>query len=233
MIQNRERFLNQLAEKLNRERKSSGVKKPEWNKQPQWDVLGTLTQEELIDVLKEQCKVIQTTFKRVTAKELPDTLQQTIYKNGKGPIITTVDERNNMYGLMDVYEKLRSENVEVHLWNEHLETENISIAERANIGITFSDITLAESGTVTLLNNKYNSRSISLLPKIYIAIIPKDTIVPRLSQATQKLHKQHQQGQHVPSCVSFITGPSNSADIESNLVVGVHGPVKAIYIVVD
>lgn len=97
----------------------------------------------------------------------------------------------------------------------------------------FSDVTLAESGTVTLFHNKDHGRSISLLPKTFVAIIPKSTLVPRMTQAATLIHKMQTQGEDVPSYVSFITGPSNSADIEMNLIVGVHGPVKATYIVVD
>lgn len=232
MIQNKESFLNHIADRLNRPRKKT-VTKPEWTKQPQWDVFHDLTQDELIDVLEEQCKLIHTTFKRTTKQNLPEILHEMIIEYGGGPIITAKDERNWEYRLSSFFDKLVSDHIDVREWDEKYGDENVHFAEKANIGITFSDITLAESGTVTLLNDKNNSRTISLLPSHYIAIIPKETIVPRMSHATRIIHERNKSGEIIPSCVSFITGPSNSADIELNLVVGVHGPVKATYIVIE
>lgn len=232
-IQHRESFLNNVAAKLNRPRKKSAVTKPIWRKQPQWDVLKGCTQEQLIQVLEKQCKVIHTSFKRTNKNTLANVLYETILEYGGKSIITAEDERNNLYGLPTFFDCLGEEKIDIHVWNSDKGEENVIFAEQANIGITFSDMTLAESGTVTLFNDKNNSRSISLLPKHYIAIIPKETIVPRMSQATKTIHDLHEAGHKIASSISFITGPSNSADIELNLVVGVHGPIKATYIVVE
>lgn len=232
-IQNRELFLDQLAKNLGRPRRTEGVKKPSWSVQPQWDVFKDCSQDDLVDILEKQCNVIHTDFKRTDAAHLTTVLKETIdHYDGKS-IVVANDERNEEYELRKFYSGLATEGVEVHIWNSELGKENQIIAERADVGITFSDMTLAESGTVSLFNNKGHGRTISLLPKTYIAIIPKSSLVARLSQATRYIHEVNEKGQPVASCISFVTGPSNSADIEMNLIVGVHGPIKATYIVVD
>lgn len=232
MSENREAFLNRIADSLHRPRKKDVIK-PDWTIQPQWDILHDYSLDELVKVLEVQCNFIHTAFKYVPIDELIAALRETIFAYGADSVLVAEDERNDLYSLRSFYEALKTEKLDVRYWNKEASEDNIHFAERANIGITFSDITLAESGTVTLLNDNHNGRSISLLPKHYIAIIPKSTMVPRLTQATTHIHQMQANGDTVPSCISFITGPSNSADIELNLVVGVHGPVKATYIVVD
>ncbi|WLR54528.1 lactate utilization protein C [Mesobacillus subterraneus] len=231
-IQNREAFLDKLASRLGRERRTAGVERPQWSVTPQDEVFHGMSQDELVDVLEKHCKVIHTTFKRTDRDGLTKVLNETLEDYEGKLIITSKDPRYQEYGVTEFFEE-QKEQLDVHVWDSAQGKKNQQIAERADVGIVFSDITLAESGTVTSFNTKDNGRSISLLPRTFIAIIPKSTLVPRMTQAARHIHQAQANGEDVPSYVSFITGPSNSADIEMNLIVGVHGPVKATYIVVD
>ncbi|GAA0604695.1 lactate utilization protein LutC [Virgibacillus siamensis] len=232
-IQNRESFLDNLATKMGRPRRREGVERPNWSVRPQDEVLAGATKDELVDVLQEHCSVIHTNFKRTDREGLLTVLRETIDEFDGKKIVASNDSRNKTFGLDELYSILGAEGNDVHHWDETKGEKNMRVAEQADVGISFSDITLAESGTVTLFNNKHNGRSISLMPRAYIAIIPKSTIVPRMTQATQQIDAENAKGNDVSSCVSFVTGPSNSADIEMNLIVGVHGPVEVTYIVVD
>lgn len=232
-IHNRDSFLDKVANRLGRSRRTDGVERPQWPVQPQDDVFAGKSQEELIDVLKKQCEAIHTTFKHCNLEQLQDVLGETVdsYKGKK--IIASNDSRNTAFGLDRFYEAFNYDDHQVHLWSPEAGNENVRFAEQADVGISFSDITLAESGTVTLFSSSKHGRAISLMPRTYVAIIPKSTLVPRMTQAVRKIHADHNAGQDVASCVSFVTGPSNSADIEMKLIVGVHGPVEVTYIVID
>ncbi|WP_285857770.1 LutC/YkgG family protein [Neobacillus cucumis] len=233
-IQNREAFLNQIATRLGRPRISTPVERPSWNFRPQDEVLKDASQDELVEVLKEHCKKIHTTIYTIDRNELSSTLNEVVTNFGGGPVVTWKDERFSQWGLDSLMkQEWPNQNIDVHEWDHTKGEENIAKAEQANVGITISEITLAESGTVVLFSDENKGRTVSFLPATYIALIPKSSIVPRMTQAAQKMREIHQKTGHVASCINFITGPSNSADIELNLVVGVHGPVKATYIVIN
>lgn len=227
-IHNRETFLDNIAKSLNRERQTEKVNRPAKRYQPQLRVFESLSEDELLEEMKAACTKIHTDVLETDTASLPEVLEKQISIHDDGSIVVPGDSRFQDYGLGNFLERN-----DVHTWDPSRGKENIKIAEKANVGVMFSDVTLAESATVVIFNDKEKARTISLLPTTYIAIIPKSTIVPRITQAVQKIEKRIDAGETISSCVNFISGPSNSADIEYNLVVGVHGPVKASYIVVN
>ncbi|HWP41667.1 MAG TPA: lactate utilization protein [Blastocatellia bacterium] len=92
-------------------------------------------------------------------------------------------------------------------------------AAQADIGITSVDYALADTATLVLISGEGRARSVSLLPPVHVAILDTEKILPGLDELFGLL------GGHPPgSAVTFITGPSRTADIELTLVVGVHGP---------
>jgi L-lactate dehydrogenase complex protein LldG len=233
-IQNRDEFLNQIASQFGRPRVSGTIERPKWKFQPQYEVLKNANQDELVEVLKQQCDKIHTKLFETNKQGLKATINEIVTNYGGGPIVTWKDERFSQWGLDSLFKKdWPEQNMDVYEWDYSKGEENIHKAEQANVGITISEITLAESGTVVLFSDENKGRTVSFLPATYIALIPKSSIVPRMTQAAKKMQEIHQKGGKIPSCINFISGPSNSADIELNLVVGVHGPVKASYIIID
>ncbi|WP_010531309.1 LutC/YkgG family protein [Lentibacillus jeotgali] len=225
-IHNRDKFLSHIADRLGRERKVD-VSRPDWEHQPQWAVYQEKTSDELCALFNENSEEKGTHVVETTMDQLSETVEYVMKTYDGAPMIATNDGRFAEFGLSDVFDKN-----DVHLWAAESGERNIERARQANIGFLFSDVSLAESGTITQFNDRNIARSVSLLPTTYAAIVPKSSIVPRMTQATERVHNQVKDGQTISPYINFITGPSNSADIEMNMVVGVHGPVKAVHIVV-
>ncbi|MFP3359835.1 lactate utilization protein C, partial [Planococcus sp. SIMBA_143] len=76
-IHNRERFLNNLAEQLGRTRRTE-VESPVYSVHPQERVFQGATQDELVEKLEEQCKIIHTSFMRTDLESLGDTLRSVL-----------------------------------------------------------------------------------------------------------------------------------------------------------
>jgi L-lactate dehydrogenase complex protein LldF len=105
----------------------------------------------------------------------------------------------------------------------------------AQMGITGANLGIAETGTLVILTNEGNDRLVATLPPIHVAIVGIDKLVRSLDDATAvlKLLAPSATGQKASTYVSFITGPSRSADIELSLTIGVHGPKELHVVLVD
>ncbi|WP_353855642.1 lactate utilization protein C [Bacillus sp. Bos-x628] len=233
IISRRDSFLAHIQHQLGRYQ-SEALERPKWKHQINWYTNQHASKEEMVDQLKAQCKHIHTRVIDTTVEKAPYVLLSIMEEYGKGAVITSKDRRFDQYGLTSVFKGLKEEGIEVSRWGADLSrNENIAHAEKARYGVVFSDYTLAESGTVVLQSHEGQGRALHFLPLIYIVCIEKSTIVPRMIQAVSAFHHSVEKGEKTKGAIHFISGPSNSADIEMNLVVGVHGPVRAIYLLID
>jgi len=85
-----------------------------------------------------------------------------------------------------------------------------------DLGITEADYLLPETGTIVLHSSAEMPRTVSLLPRIHLAIVHPQMLRP-------DMHQVFAEGKDNNYLV-FITGPSRTADIELTTTLGVHGP---------
>jgi L-lactate dehydrogenase complex protein LldG len=93
---------------------------------------------------------------------------------------------------------------------------------------------LAETGTLALSTLPGQMRSVSLLPPVHVAVARAEHIVPTMADYLLLLRAAAPDWQQrLTSCISFITGPSRTGDIELKLTVGVHGPGEVYLVLID
>ena len=105
-------------------------------------------------------------------------------------------------------------------------------AEGAFIGVTAADYCIAETATLTMKARPGQPRSVSLLPSIHIAVIRLEQILSNLNELYTLLKwNPTERAEGITRCMTLITGPSKTADIEATLVHGAHGPRELAIVV--
>ncbi len=100
------------------------------------------------------------------------------------------------------------------------------------IGITSADYCIATTATLTMKTRVGHPRCVSLLPSIHIAVIKLEQILSDLKELYTLLKwDPDEQAEGLTDCMTFISGPSKTADIEATLVHGAHGP-RELYLFV-
>jgi L-lactate utilization protein LutC len=106
----------------------------------------------------------------------------------------------------------------------HSEENLRRFAANADIGLSFADAALAETGTVVVRSGAGQSRLTSLMPPVHIALVPESCLTTDLFTWMEAQQAPY------PASITLISGPSKTADIEQTLAVGVHGPGRFIAI---
>lgn len=93
--------------------------------------------------------------------------------------------------------------------------------------ITFicrSGLAVAENGAVWLDDDHLGHRALPFVSEQVIIFVKEDDIVWDMHRACEKLGWDSGFG-------VFVAGPSKTADIEQNLVIGAHGPAELIVVI--
>ena len=100
------------------------------------------------------------------------------------------------------------------------------------IGLTSADFCMADTAALVMRTRPGQARSVSLVPSIHIAVIGIDQIIANLKELVALLKwDDAYQAEGLTNCMTFISGPSKTADIEATMVHGAHGP-REVYIFV-
>ena len=103
------------------------------------------------------------------------------------------------------------------------EAEELTLAARrelrekfctAQMGVTGANFAVAETGTIVLVENEGNIRLSTTLPRIHVALMGIEKVIPRLSDLAVflKILARSASGQKMSSYVSFITGTRRAGE---------------------
>ena len=181
-----------------------------------------MEQNELIDRMKEKAGMVQAVVSTVTGMEevLHYSVDITLRQNGKTIAAPGLDPENlqkledlcSVSGLTVLRPPFRS-----HLSGIHT-------------ALTGSDWAIAETGTLVLDSGSEDLRIATMLSETHIAWIPASRIVPDAVTLSNCLVEKMKSP---PGYLSFITGPSRTADIERVLAIGVHGPQELHILIME
>lgn len=111
--------------------------------------------------------------------------------------------------------------------------ERLQILEPVAVCLSGVDCAIAESGSLALRHGPGRPRLASLLAPTHIAIVRRAQLVRGLGEALALLRERHGATLFdATSHLTFITGPSRTADIEMTLSLGIHGPPEVHVVLV-
>ncbi|MCD4718495.1 MAG: LUD domain-containing protein [Desulfobacula sp.] len=201
------------------------------------------TQDTLVNLFQEQAGLAHITIKRIkdcsgASSAILELVQNTQPEWGKKKSV--IAWKHPLIDKLNLEKTLDKEDVTVFTTKGSAKPgaqERAKIRSQlieSYIGITSADFGVAQSATLVMRTRPNQPRAVSLVPSIHVAVITKDQIIENLKELYFRLKwdpKEKEQG--LTNCMTFITGPSKTADIELEMVYGAHGPRQLFVFVIE
>ncbi|HET6782155.1 MAG TPA: lactate utilization protein [bacterium] len=165
---------------------------------------------DLVSLFIERATAVGTEIETTRSETLAPAIIDELTKTGASRVAMWEDRL-----LAQVRAALRSTPIEVLDPWDHARDK----VPAADAGITIADFAIALTGTLVLDCSPAHPRSTSLLPPVHLAVVLGEHIVASLGDMLARTGP-------LPSALTFITGPSRTADIELTPVRGAHGPTR-------
>ncbi|MEZ4667163.1 MAG: lactate utilization protein [Anaerolineae bacterium] len=125
-------------------------------------------------------------------------------------------------------EAIKSNRIAIHQPEMHDEfrSETLETVRDAQAGVTGVDVAIAATGTLVVSTGPGRGRIPTVLAPVHIAVVELAQIVPRLEDWVARQRANGLENLLNQANVCFISGPSRTADIEMEPIMGVHGPGK-------
>jgi L-lactate dehydrogenase complex protein LldG len=101
------------------------------------------------------------------------------------------------------------------------------------VSVTPCFAAVAETGTLMLVSGPQTPTTLNFLPDTHIVVLRESQIVACYEDAWDRLRAARSAAEGLPRVVNFITGPSRTADIEQQIVLGAHGPRRLHIVLVE
>ena len=99
-------------------------------------------------------------------------------------------------------------------------------------GISWAAFAIAETGAIVEFATDDSMRLVTSLPLVHISFLRASDLISTLTEAAAPIRSFYEENS-LNATVSFISGPSRTADIEMRLILGVHGPAETHAIIVN
>lgn len=103
--------------------------------------------------------------------------------------------------------------------------------EQSQTTVTFCEFLVARTGSIVVSSKQQAGRKAGVYPDNHIVVARTSQLVLHIRDALKEMKSKYKDA--IPSLITFITGPSRTADIEKTLVQGAHGAKEVYLFLID